>query len=95
MFKIILVMFSGVAVGYLLRNAIGTERISTSTTVTIILLLFLMGCEIGSDDNVMRNLSSLGGEALAIAGAAVAGSIVAARAAYSVIGRQRGGDDER
>ena len=61
MFKIILVMFSGVAVGYLLRNAKGTERISTSTTVTIILLLFLMGCEIGSDDNVMRNLSSLGG----------------------------------
>ena len=86
-------MFSGVAVGYLLRNAKGTERIST--TVTIILLLFLMGCEIGSDDNVMRNLSSLGGEALAIAGAAVAGSLVAARAAYSVIGKQRGGDDER
>ena len=89
MFKIILVMFSGVAVGYLLRNAKGTERISTSTTVTIILLLFLMGCEIGSD------LSSPGCEALAIAGAAVAGSLVAARAAYSVIGKQRGGDDER
>jgi len=95
MFKIILVLFSGIAVGRLFRNAKGTERISLSTTATIILLLLLMGCEIGSDDNVMRNLPSLGGEALAIAGASVAGSIAAARAAYSVIGKKREGGDER
>lgn len=89
-------MFAGVAVGYLLRHAKGLEKISASTTVTIILLLLLMGCEIGADDNVMGNLASLGGEALAIACAAVAGSIVAARAAYAVLYEKRGGSgDER
>lgn len=96
MFKIILIMFAGAGIGYLLRHAKGLEKISTSTTVTIILLLFLMGYEIGADDNVMRNLTSLGGEALAIASAAVAGSIVAARAAYAVLYEKRGGSgDER
>ncbi len=88
-------MFSGMAAGYLLRHAKGTERISGSASATIILLLFLMGCEIGADDNVMRNLAALGGEALAIAAAAVTGSITAARAAYLLLYKKRGGDDER
>jgi uncharacterized membrane protein YbjE (DUF340 family) len=57
---------------------------------TIILLLFLMGVEIGGNERIMQNLTSLGVEALVIAVAATLGSIVAARIVYyKFFNRQR------
>lgn len=94
MFGIIIIMFCGIAAGYLLRRMRGIGRVSLTTMITIVLLLFLMGCEIGADDNVMRNLTSLGGEALLIASAGVLGSVVAARMVYAALYGKRGGGDE-
>ena len=94
MFVIIAIMFCGVAAGYLSRRTRCVGRVSLTTAVTIVLLLFLMGCALGADDNVMRNLATLGGEAAAIAVAAVLGSVVAARMVYSALYAGKGGGDE-
>lgn len=94
MFGIIAIMLCGIAAGYLARRMRCVGRVSLTTMITIVLLLFLMGCAIGSDDGVMRNLAPLGGEAAAIAAAAVLGSVVAARIVYSALYAGKGGGDE-
>lgn len=82
MFRIIAIMFLGVAIGYLLRRVKGVGIVSVTTMLTITLLLFIMGIEIGGNRDVVRNLLSLGGEAFAIACAATLGSVLAARYVY-------------
>ena len=83
MFYILAIMFVGIGVGYLLRRWRGVEHVSTSTTITIMLLLFVMGCEIGGNETLMNNLPTLGGEAVVIAIAATLGSVVAAKIVYN------------
>lgn len=86
-------MFLGVGVGYLIRKVKGVGLVSMTTMLTIIVLLFIMGGEIGGNRQVMRNMASLGGEALVIAVAATLGSVVAARYVYKYWFRRRGGDN--
>ena len=94
MFKIIAIMFLGIAIGYLVRNVRGVQAVGTTTMITIVALLFVRGGEIGANEMVMRNLAGLGGEALIIAVAATLGSLVAARIIYKLFFK-REGDDER
>ena len=94
MFKIIAIMFLGIAIGYLVRNVRGVQAVGTTTMITIVALLFVLGGEIGANEMVMRNLAGLGGEALIIAVAATLGSLVAARIIYRLFFK-REGDDER
>ena len=94
MFKIIAIMFLGIAIGYLVRNVRGVQAVGTTTMITIVALLFVLGGEIGANEMVMRNLAGLGGEALIIAVAATLGSMVAARIIYKLFFK-REGDDER
>lgn len=94
MLKIIAVMFLGIAIGYLARNVRALKHIGTTTMITIVVLLFVMGGEIGGNEVIMRNLAGLGGEALTIAVAATLGSMVAARIIYKVFFKMKG-DNER
>ena len=94
MFKIIAIMFLGIAIGYLVRNVRGVQAVGTTTMITIVALLFVLGGEIGANEMVMRNLAGLGGEAPIIAVAATLGSLVAARIIYKLFFK-REGDDER
>lgn len=87
-------MFLGIAIGYLVRNVRGVQAVGTTTMITIVALLFVLGGEIGTNEMVMRNLAGLGGEALIIAVAATLGSLVAARIIYKLF-FNREGDDER
>ena len=94
MFKIIAIMFLGIAIGYLVRKQRWVSAVGTTTMITIVVLLFVMGGEIGGNKVVMSNLVGLGGEALLIAVAATLGSVVAARIIYKSFFK-REGDDER
>jgi hypothetical protein len=47
------------------------------------ILLFVMGCEIGNNETLMSNLPTLGGEAAVFAIAATLGSLVAAKIVYN------------
>ena len=94
MFKIIAIMFLGIALGYLARKQRWVKAVGTTTMITIVVLLFVMGGEIGGNEVVMGNLVGLGGEALLIAVAATLGSLAMARIIYKAFFK-REGDDER
>ena len=93
MFKIIAIMFLGIAIGYLVRKQRWVSAVGTTTMITIVVLLFVMGGEIGGNKVVMSNLVGLGGEALLIAVAATLGSVVAARIIYKSFFKREGGDE--
>ncbi len=82
MFIIIGIMFGGIGIGYLLRKIAFLEKLNKSISLTIYLLLFLLGISVGNNDTIMNNLGTLGGEALLIALAATLGSVTAAWGVY-------------
>lgn len=71
-------MLAGVLLGRLLKDRKLPDWLSGGTMLTIVLLLFVMGVEIGSNREVVENLLPLGGNALIISVAATLGSVLAA-----------------
>lgn len=82
MFKVLIITFSGIAIGYLIRKASWVGALPKSITYTIYLLLFFFGLQVGANDQVVNNLDTLGVQALVISVASVLGSCVAAWAVY-------------
>jgi len=75
MFIVITCMLLGIAVGYLFRNR--KIRFIHRIILTLIwLLLFLLGLEVGSNENVIRQFGTLGFEAFLLAAAGTLGSVV-------------------
>lgn len=82
MFTIIGIMFGGIGTGYLLRKVAFLQKLNTSISFTIYLLLFLLGISVGNNETIMNNLATLGLEAFLIALAGTTGSVIAAWAVY-------------
>lgn len=78
MFKVLLITFAGVVLGYLLRNVSCLRFLSKSITYTIWALLLCFGLQVGSNEQVVNNLHTLGVKAFVISLAGVLGSCVAA-----------------
>lgn len=77
MFIIIGIMFAGMLLGFLLRK----QRLSwihKAITVFIWLLLFLLGIDVGSNQEIINGLHTIGLEAVILTLAAVLGSVTAA-----------------
>lgn len=89
MFTVIGIMFGGIAVGYLFRRVEWLQRIGTSISYTILLLLFLLGISVGSNEAIISQLSQLGGQALLIAVATTTGSVLAAWGVYQLFFKER------
>ena len=77
MFTVIGIMFTGIGIGYLMRRQ-SFPWINKVITVLIWLLLFLLGIEVGNNEQIILSLPTLGMEALSIAIACVLGSCIAA-----------------
>ena len=77
MFTVIGIMFTGIGIGYLMRRQ-SFPWINKVITVLIWLLLFLLGIEVGNNEQIILSLPTLGMEALSIAIACVLGSCMAA-----------------
>ena len=77
MFIVLLFMFAGIVTGYLLRKWKFTF-VNRVILTLIWLLLFLLGVEVGVNENVVRNFANLGFEAMLIAVFATLGSITGA-----------------
>ena len=88
MFYVLLTMFAGVGAGWLLRKWKSVKYSGAAVTVVIWLLLFLMGAEIGADRELVRNLSSLGLQALVFAAAGICGSVAASAILYRMLSRK-------
>ena len=77
MFTIISTMFIGIGVGYLMRNVQILQKIEKSTSLTIFLLLFVLGVSIGSNRLIVDNLGKFGWKAAVLATSSITGSMLA------------------
>ena len=84
MFVVIGLMFSGIALGYLIRNR-EVKHVSKLITGLIWILLFLLGVEVGGNQEIIKGLHTIGIEALIITVAAVLGSVIGALLLWSWI----------
>ena len=85
MFIVILFIFLGISVGYIIRTKISCDKqlsIGTwagrTTTWLIWTLLFMLGIEVGSNQQIIASLPTLGVEALVLSVLATLGSCVMA-----------------
>ena len=79
MFSIIGFMLTGIAVGYLFRNIAFLQKTEKTISLTIFLLLFILGVSIGSNSLIVNNLGKFGWQAIILAVSGVLGSLLAAR----------------
>ena len=76
MFGVMIVMLSGVLIGYILRNIRAIPALVSKINIYIIfLLLFVMGLSVGSNPQVIQGLGTLGLLGIAI-------SVVSLQEAY-------------
>jgi hypothetical protein len=74
---IIVALLIGICIGYC--NFIGDKVVKLANYLLwggLFFLLFIMGFEIGSNQQILANLNQLGLEALLLAGGSIIGSIV-------------------
>ncbi len=79
MFSIISTMFLGIGIGYVLRNWSILQKTEKTISLTIFLLLFILGVSIGSNSLIVNNLGKFGWQAIVLAVSGVLGSLIAAR----------------
>lgn len=77
MYTALLIMIAGIVIGKIFNNHLSTKLLHYFTVITIFILLFLLGLEIGANENLFIHLSDLGLQALIIMIFCVAGSITA------------------
>lgn len=90
MFTIIGLMLTGMLVGYLLRKQ-NLRKIHQVITVLIWLLLFILGIEMGSNEQIIKGLHTIGLEAVILTLGGTLGSVIAAWALWKVLYRVKGG----
>ena len=88
MFTVIIIMFLGIAVGWLSKGR-ASAYIRRLITFLIWVLLFLLGVEVGTDPDVTGALGFLGVEAFVLAVAGVLGSSVLSWVLYKFVMRGR------
>ena len=88
MFTVIGIMFVGIGLGYLMRHH-SLPWINKAITTLIWILLFLLGIEVGHNEEILRGLPTLGMEAFSIAIVCVLGSCITAWALWKHINNKK------
>ena len=91
MLKVVAIMLSGMAVGFLLRKR-RLKVVPHAVTALIWALLFLLGIEVGSNPQVISGISNLGLEALWLSLTGIAGTILFSWALWRWVGNKKKGD---
>lgn len=90
MFRILFLLFAGIGIGYLLRRRPILHKTEIGVQATIAALLFVFGCSIGSNRQLIAGIGQHGGQALLIAALATGGSLTAGWFAQRFIFRKGG-----
>ena len=77
MFTIISIMFTGIGIRYLLRDLRFLQKVEKSISLTIFLLLFVLGLSIGSNSLIINNIGKFGWQAIVLATLSILGSLLA------------------
>ena len=83
MFTIIGLVLTGMLLGYLLRKR--------DLKKLIWLLLFILGIEVGSNEEIIRGLHTIGYEAVVLTLGGTLGSVIAAWALWRALYKRKGG----
>lgn len=90
MFTIIGLMLTGMLLGYLLRKQ-NLKKIHSVITLLIWLLLFILGIEVGGNEQIINGLHTIGLEAIVLTLGGVLGSVVAAWLLWRALYKEKGG----
>lgn len=90
MYTVLALMLVGMALGHLLRAHLSRRLLGSAVTLAVLLLLFLLGLELGGDVQVFARLHLLGAYALVITIGALSGTIAVGMAWQHLYGRFRG-----
>ena len=90
MFTVVAFMGIGIICGYFFRKKDIRNITSRATTLLIWLLLFVLGIEVGSNKEVIENLTTIGIEALLITFFSTLGSCIAAAILWRLIVKKKG-----
>ena len=90
MFTIIGLMLTGMLLGYLLRKR-DLKKIHPIITLLIWLLLFILGIEVGSNEEIIRGLHTIGYEAVVLTLGGTLGSVIAAWGLWRALYKRKGG----
>ena len=90
MFTIIGLMLTGMLLGYLLRKR-DLKKIHQIITLLIWLLLFILGIEVGSNEQIIKGLHTIGLEAEILTLGGTLGSVIAAWAHWRALYKRKGG----
>lgn len=94
MFGVMIVMLSGVLIGYILRNIRAIPALVSKINIYIIfLLLFVMSLSVGSNPQVIQGLGTLGLLGIAISVVSIAGSVFLSWIVYRHLFKKE--DDQR
>ncbi len=89
MLKIVAIMLSGMAVGFLLRKR-RLKVVPHAVTVLIWLLLFFLGIEVGSNPQVVGGIRDLGIEALWLSLTGIVGTVLFSWALWRWVNKKGG-----
>ena len=90
MFTIIGLMLTGMLLGYLLRKR-DLKKVHPIITLLIWLLLFILGIEVGSNEEIIRGLHTIGYEAVVLTLGGTLGSVITAWALWRALYKRKGG----
>lgn len=89
MFTIIGLMLTGMLLGYLLRKR-NLKGIHQLITLLIWVLLFILGIEVGSNEQIIKGLHTIGLEAVILTLGGTLGSVTAAWALWKALYKKKG-----
>lgn len=96
MLTVVVIMVMGIVLGYLIRNKSRAIALNGKFTMwAIYLLLFLLGVAIGTNEVIVKNLPTLGLQALLISISCILGSVLVAWAGYTLWFKPKRNRDEK
>lgn len=90
MITIIAVMFIGIGIGYLFRDLQILQKVEKGISITIFLLLFVLGVSVGSNNLIINDFWKLGWQAAILASFGTIGSISVALLMFHLFFKEGG-----
>lgn len=92
MFTIISIMFTGIGIGYLFACITDFAKVEKSISLTIFLLLFVLGLSIGSNSLIINNIGKFGWQAIVLATLSILGSLLASFLVFHLFFKKGGNE---
>ena len=85
-------MFTVIGIGYLLRDLRFLQKVEKSISLTIFLLLFVLGLSIGSNSLIINNIGKFGWQAIVLATLSILGSLLASFLVFHLFFKKGGNE---